>query len=201
MSPRTPACVFVSIFVLSSAFAAGERNTFDPRQFSTGKFHDCPPEGHARRFDPYLDALKNRDIPPPKMLRQRYTVPQSINALPSRLPQTKFNRSRWSTTHQDTAAIWERLGVTIEGYLLGVTREREEACNCRSSTYVDHHLWLAAPHQHRRQHRWSLRCRPDLGDPRKLERREDIPAGHKRKREGSGHWVVNVGLRAQGTTT
>jgi hypothetical protein len=144
VSPRTPACVFVSIFVLSSAFAAGERNTFDPRQFSTGKFHGCPPEGHARRFDPYLDALKNRDIPPPKMLRQRYTVPQLINALPSRLPQTKFNRSRWSTTHQDTAAIWERLGVTIEGYLLGVTREREKACNCRSSTYVDHHLWLAA---------------------------------------------------------
>ena len=138
------ACVLVYLFIVSSAFAAGERNTFDPRQFSTGKFHTCPPEGHARRFDPYLDALKNRDLPPPSVLRQGYTVPQLINALPGGLPKTKFNRSRWSKTDQDTAAVWECYGVIVEGYLLGVTREHEEACNCGSSTYVDHHLWLAA---------------------------------------------------------
>jgi hypothetical protein len=144
MSPRTLACGFVSLFILSSALAVGERNTFDPRQFSTGKFHTCPPEGRARRFDPYLDALKNRDIAPPNVIRQRYTVPQLINALPSGLPKTKFNRSRWSTTDQQTAAVWERKGVTVEGYLLGVTKEGKEACNCQSSTYVDHHLWLAA---------------------------------------------------------
>jgi hypothetical protein len=94
-----------------------------------------PPEGRARRFDPYLDALKNRDIAPPTVVRHRYTVPQLINALPKGLPKTKFNRSRWSTTDQDTAAVWERHGVKVEGYLLGVTRENEEACNC---------LWLAA---------------------------------------------------------
>ena len=141
---QAPACVFFLLFIVSSAFAAGERNTFDPRQFSTGKFHTCPPEGRARRFDPYLDALKNLDIPPPSVIRNRYTVTQLINALSSRLPKTKFNRSRWSTTDQDTAAVWERHGVTVEGYLLAVKRENEEACNCRSSTYVDHHLWLAA---------------------------------------------------------
>ena len=118
MSPRTLACGFVSLFILSSALAVGERNTFDPRQFSTGKFHTCPPEGRARRFDPYLDALKNRDIAPPTVIRQRYTVPQLINALPSGLPKTKFNRSRWSTTDQQTAAVWERKCVTVEGYLL-----------------------------------------------------------------------------------
>ena len=75
------ACVLVYLFIVSSAFAAGERNTFDPRQFSTGEFHTCPAEGHARRFDPYLDALKNRDLPPPSVLRQGYTVPQLNNAL------------------------------------------------------------------------------------------------------------------------
>ncbi len=141
---QAPACVLFLLFIFSSAFAAGERNTFDPRQFSTGKFHTCPPEGRARRFDPYADALKNRDIAPTTLIRQRYTVSQLINALPNKLPKTKFNRSRWSPRDQDIAAIWERHGVIVEGYLLGVQKENEEACNCRSSTYVDHHLWLAA---------------------------------------------------------
>ena len=131
-----------SLFAISSVFAAGERNAFDPRQFSTGKFHTCPPEGRARRFDPYLDALKNRDIPP--RTARRYTVPQLLSTLPTGLPTSKLNRSRWSNTNKDTAARWERHGVTVEGYLLGVTKEREEACNCGSTTYVDHHLWLAA---------------------------------------------------------
>jgi len=93
---QAPACVFVSLFILSLAFAGGERNTFDPREFSTGKFQTCSPEGRAGRFDPYLDELKNRDIPPPSVIRHEYTVPPLINAVLSRLPTTKFNRSRWS---------------------------------------------------------------------------------------------------------
>jgi hypothetical protein len=33
--------------------------------------------------------------------------------------------------------------VMVEGYLLGCTAEGQEACNCGSTQYIDHHLWLA----------------------------------------------------------
>jgi hypothetical protein len=32
----------------------------------------------------------------------------------------------------------------VEGYLLKLVPEAKEACNCSSTQYVDHHLWLAA---------------------------------------------------------
>jgi hypothetical protein len=32
-------------------FATGERNSFDPQQFSTGVFHDCRPTGKGDRAD------------------------------------------------------------------------------------------------------------------------------------------------------
>jgi hypothetical protein len=134
--------LFAAVIAAPSSFAAGERNTFDPRQFSTGNFHKCPPAGRAKRFDPYLDTLKNRDIPP--ATARRYTVSQMISALPTSLPTSKLNRSHWSSTNKDTAAKSERRGVTVEGYLIGVRKEKAEACNCGSTTYVDHHLWLAS---------------------------------------------------------
>jgi hypothetical protein len=46
----------VLLFSFSSAFAAGERNRFDPVQLSTGNFHGCPAEGQGS--DPYLNTLK-----------------------------------------------------------------------------------------------------------------------------------------------
>jgi hypothetical protein len=133
---------FINFFVVNClAFAAGDQNAFDPRQFSTGTFHNCPPEGRSRRFDPYLDALKNRDVPP--AAARRYAVPDLLNSLPKTLPTSKLNRSHWSAANQALAARWEQQSVTVEGYLLGVTQEGSEACNCGSTTYVDHHLWLA----------------------------------------------------------
>ena len=56
---RTAPFFVVSLFAISSVFAAGERNSFDPTQFSTGDFHGCLPAGQGG--DPYLNSLKNRD--------------------------------------------------------------------------------------------------------------------------------------------
>ena len=131
--------LLVSLFAVSSVFAAGERLTFDPTKFSTGDFHECPPNGQGS--DPYLNSLKNRDKSPKQA--HVYTVTQLVNAAPSTLPQRRVHRSSWTAQQQDLAAKWESRAVWVEGYLLHVVKEGKEACNCGSTKYVDHHLWLA----------------------------------------------------------
>jgi hypothetical protein len=130
----------VTLFAISSVFAAGERNNFDPQQFSTGDFHGCPATGTGS--DPYLNSLKNRDKPP--TTARLYTVTQLLNGLPKTLPKQKVHRDAWSAAQRDLAAKWESRAVVAQGYLLHVVQEGKEACNCGSTQYVDHHLWLAA---------------------------------------------------------
>ena len=130
----------VMLFTVSSVSAAGERNSFNPQQFSTGTFYDCPPIGKGS--DPYLNSLKNRDKPPATVTV--YTVTRLLTVLPKTLPNRKIPRSKWTAAERDLAAKWEPLAVTVEGYLLHVVQEGSEACNCGSTQYVDHHLWLAA---------------------------------------------------------
>jgi hypothetical protein len=137
---RIASFIFLSLFAISSIFAAGERNTFHPLQFSTGKFHGCPPDGRGERRDPYLCILKNRDKAPPG--GKIYTVAQLYRVTPS-LPGRKVNRDTWTAQQQDLAARWERRGVMVQGYLLDSVAEGAESCNCGDETYVDHHLWLA----------------------------------------------------------
>lgn len=137
---RTAPILVVTLFAISSAFAAGERNRFNPQQFSTGSFHNCPATGNGS--DPYLNSLKNRDKPP--TVARLYTVIQLLNVLPKTLPNQKVHRDTWSAAQQDLAAKWESRAVMVEGYLLQVVQEGKEACNCGSTQYVDHHLWLAA---------------------------------------------------------
>jgi hypothetical protein len=133
--------VFVgSLFAISSLFAAGERNSFDPQQFSTGKFHGCQATGEGS--DPYLNSLKNRDKPPTTV--RLYSVTQLLNVLPKSLPKQKVHRDKWSPSKKNLAAKWESRAVMVQGYLLQVKQEGKEACNCASTRYVDHHLWLAA---------------------------------------------------------
>jgi hypothetical protein len=64
MNPRlkhvAPSFCIVTLLAISSVFAAGERNNFDPQQFSTGKFDGCSPTGEGG--DPYLNSLKNARI-------------------------------------------------------------------------------------------------------------------------------------------
>ncbi|MEY2561158.1 MAG: hypothetical protein QOG51_1573 [Verrucomicrobiota bacterium] len=141
MNPRPQRiALFVgaTFLAVSSLFAAGERNTFDPTKFSTGKFHGCAPTGIGS--DPYLNSLKNRDKPP--ATARLYTVTQVMAAAP-KLPSAKVHREKWTAPQQDLAARWESQAVTVEGFLLHVVKEGKEACNCGSTQYVDHHMWLA----------------------------------------------------------
>jgi len=131
---------FVLLFAISSAFAAGERRTFDPLKFTTGDFHGCPATGEGS--DPYLNSLKNRDRSP--TTARLYTVNRLYEKTPT-LPKKKVHRSKWTPQQQDLAARWERQAVIVEGYLVfDAVKEGKEACNCGSTKYVDHHLWLAS---------------------------------------------------------
>src|SRR4051812_3534304 len=136
--PRIAPFVLVTLLAISSVFAAGERKTFHPEQFSTGSFHGCAPTGKGS--DPYLNSLKNRDKVP--ATARLYTVDKLYKVTPS-LPKQKVHRDQWTAQQQDLAARWENRAVTVEGYLLHVVKEKKEGCNCGSMQYVDHHMWLA----------------------------------------------------------
>jgi hypothetical protein len=45
----------LSLLAISSLLAAGERNSFDPTQFSTGDFHGCLPTGQGRPIPQQLE--------------------------------------------------------------------------------------------------------------------------------------------------
>jgi hypothetical protein len=127
---------FILALFVSSAFAA---NNFDPTQFSTGNFHGCPPTGQGS--DSYLNSLKNRDKPPTTSMTV-YTVDKLYQVTPS-LPNRKVPRSKWTQQQRDLAAKWESRPVLVEGYLIHApVLEGQEACNCKSQTYLDHHMWL-----------------------------------------------------------
>lgn len=137
---RAAPFVLVTLLAISSVFAAGERRTFHPEQFSTGKFHGCAPTGKGS--DTYLSSLKNRDIPP--TTARSYTVTKFLNAAPRTLPTRKIHRDKWTPQQQDLAARWERNAVMVEGYLVfDAVKQAEEACNCGSKIYRDFHLWLS----------------------------------------------------------
>src|SRR5262249_37417277 len=131
---------FLVLFAIPSAFAGGDRETFDPLNFSTGYFHRCPATGEGS--DPYLNSLKNRDRPP--TTARLYNVNTLYQKTPT-LPKKKVPRAKWTSKQQDLAARWESQAVIVEGYFVfDAVKEGEEACNCGSTKYVDHHLWLAA---------------------------------------------------------
>jgi hypothetical protein len=146
MGFMNPPCTRIALFLVvlfsttSAVFATGERNSFNPQQFSTGKFHGCPSIGKGS--DPYLNSLKNRDEA--STTATLYSVTRLLAVLPKTLPNQKIPRTKWSSTQRDLAAKWERRAVMVEGYLLRVVQEGSEACNCGSTQYVDHHLWLAS---------------------------------------------------------
>ena len=136
---RIAPSIVIALFVVSSALAANAANSFDPTQFSTGNFHTCLPTGQGS--DPYLNSLKNRDKPPTTSMTV-YTVDQLYQVTPS-LPNRKVHRDKWTAQQRDLAAQWESRPVVVEGYLIHApVREKAEACNCGSTTYIDHHMWL-----------------------------------------------------------
>jgi hypothetical protein len=85
--------LLISLLAASSIFAAGERNNFDLLQFSTGTFHGCAPTGTGS--DPYLNNLKNRDVPPTQA--RVYTRTQLLNAAGNYLssPNAIYRAADW----------------------------------------------------------------------------------------------------------
>ncbi len=109
---------------------------------SSGPFHGCPIQGNGS--DGRLNALKNRDVPPtvyhPTTITQVFQFPSA-----KALAMGKKFREKWT----DPAALdqvfkKEAIGGSVEGFLLNEKKEGKEACNCSSTEFVDHHLWLAA---------------------------------------------------------
>lgn len=137
--PRIAPSIVIVLLAISAALTTNAANNFDPTQFSTGDFHGCPQAGQGS--DPYLNSLKNRDKPPTQV--RLFTVDSLYKATPA-LPNRKVPRSKWTAPQRTLAAKWESVAVTVEGYLIHApVFEGQEACNCKSDTYRDYHMWLA----------------------------------------------------------
>jgi hypothetical protein len=107
-------------------------------EFSTGDFEGCPAQGIGG--DPILNMLKNRDIAPARVTSFEFAALTA--ALPNNLPTA--HRKNWSESDASRAGAWESKGVVVEGYLVAISREGPESCNCRRVDRTDIHLWLAA---------------------------------------------------------
>jgi len=113
---------------------------------TTGDFHGCPPVGDVDQpagahSDPFLNALKNRDLPPDTFVSR--TVTQLINDAPAAASAGRKHRSDWTAAQRASVAAKEKTGIQIIGILLQEKREGKETCNCHDPQRVDYHLWLA----------------------------------------------------------
>ncbi len=122
---------------------------------TTGDFKGCPPEGKGKKgpsgkvgpFDPDLDRLKNRDLPPAEF--EDLAVSDLLDNVPAKAVKARKakggkKRACWPQDARDEVAEWEGKGARVEGYLLNVVEESEEACNCRKTGLANHdfHMWL-----------------------------------------------------------
>lgn len=134
--------VLIIISTVISCFAGDTLRQYNPRDYSTGLYMDCPQSGDVKG-DTALNVLKNRDLPPKQYLK--YTIPQLLSELPD-LPCNKRNSRKWTKSQLQTAMLWESKGVAVEGYLVKIKPEGKEACNCYGTAGYDYHLWLAETH-------------------------------------------------------
>jgi hypothetical protein len=87
MNPR-PRPLIAAIFLLGicPAFCSPAQTVyFDPTPYTTGKFDGCSPQGNGS--DPYLNRLKNRDLPPPNYSTMR--IKSVLTNLPKDFPPRK----------------------------------------------------------------------------------------------------------------
>jgi hypothetical protein len=114
---------------------------------TTGFFgaEHCGPTGDATDTsipDPYLNALKNRDLAPDPFTHT--TVAAVVADVPAAIDAGKKRRDKWTASQRKSLTKKEAAGIEVIGYLAGMTAEGEESCNCSDKKHVDHHMWLVA---------------------------------------------------------
>lgn len=135
MRSRILPLLLLSIFLPSWTY----RQHYNPLDFTTGSFHDCPPQGNGG--DPDHNVLKNRDKPPPSY--EDRTVQAIIDHNPPLLrAQGKKARRNWTQPGLDLVTEWESKGARVEGYVIVVKPQGDESCNCGSVTDTDFHIAL-----------------------------------------------------------
>lgn len=105
----------------------------------------CPATGDATDTsvtDPYLNALKNRDVPPDSY--RKTTVAAIAADVPQAQDAGKRRRDKWKPAERKSLVKKEATGIEVIGYLAGVTHEGEESCNCGDPIHKDYHMWLVA---------------------------------------------------------
>lgn len=106
----------------------------------------CPATGDATDTsvpDPYLNALKNRDVPPDSYT---HTTVAAVTAdVPRALDAGKRRRDKWKPEERKSLVKKEATGIEVIGYLAGdANLEGKESCNCSDPIHRDYHMWLVA---------------------------------------------------------
>ena len=144
--------------LLLAAFLAFPWTSATRLNGATGDFHGCPPEGSksksakdrlqkpeekCKQIDCDLNRLKNRDEPPDSY--ETLALKEILDNKPEQAQAVgKRDRSKWTPQAKAEVEKWERLGASVEGFLLAMKHEGPERCNCKSDQFKDYHLWLGA---------------------------------------------------------
>lgn len=132
----------------------------------------CAPTGDATATsvpDPYLNALKNRDVAPPSYTR--VTVAKIVSDVPGAKKAGKIRRDRWTESQRKSVRSKEESGIELTGYLAGVTHEDVESCNCSDPDRRDYHMWLVPAPGNKQSKSVVIELSPRL-----LDKHSDWPA-------------------------
>jgi hypothetical protein len=151
---------------------------------TTGTFgvERCPPTGDATATsapDPYLNALKNRDIGPDSFTHM--TVRKIAADVPLARTAIHDRRDRWTEAQRESLHKKEEDGIEVIGYLAGVTHEDKESCNCSDLIHRDFHMWLVPAAGNKQARSMVVELSPRL-----LDAHPNWPAlAHKAWRDGT----------------
>src|SRR5208283_5455142 len=107
----------------------------------------CKPTGNGG--DTYLNSLKNRDVPPTSYDSAAFS--DILNKWEKDFPAGKGSsyyrlgkKSKWTNDQRKNVTGFESKGISVEGYIIGITPQGAEECNCGSKDFHDYHIWLSS---------------------------------------------------------
>lgn len=132
--------VLLSLGTFSGVVRQDSAPSYNPREYSTGIFEECPPEGLGG--DPYLNTLKNRDVPP---VACKFVAINELCMFTSDIASRMGAKERqnWTVAARSEIVKTESRGIITEAILIAVAQMGPESCNCGDKTKRDYHLWLA----------------------------------------------------------